>query len=699
MSLYCFDQILDTVHPLGYLSNNFEFNFATKFLKKRYREKHPIKNVFTSNSNLKQIFEAYSKIRAVIVDYFLPRRYNIKPETIIELKNETNSNFDLIFLLNYPLKYYLEDFRRLGVRVLFNYPPLEKVTNFNQRFSELKSSINAFEINNFVLRNKNKETKFFGLNCYDEELYLHFRDVKALIYEINKEKKEFFVKNELINAEKLDLFIKYSKYLLNNINSNIFGYDYKLPIINYKVVKINDIIHNIKDSFEDSGSRYEHIPPLLANTLYKIRDIEEFINNKNIKREKFNEILAELNSYQNSNNLNLKIGVFCLDSIFFPFYKRFIEDQVTDFSPQIRILAKNPHHFNEIFDLIIFPRSLRTTEKYLINIGTAKSYIFLYYPYENPNQGLNSFKLDYDFLIKYFSKKTVISEYYMSLLSFNIKKWQIKQEGEDKEALNKLFNELYDELKTDFDESKIFDDRYLDDLLSKYQNKVKSYVSNKGKRIFLVFEDGSEDNVFENQGVQVIIRNDDKIDVQNIFAKDLQVGFSVVYFKNSINASIFQIIFDRLEENPDFFPIIKKSKYWQAVLQLGFTKHNDSIESLHRKMNRLGSIITRQTLRNWVLQKTIGPSDWNNLTRIGKIYGDKLLEENPKIFDLAIRKIRGIHRAWGRRIRKMIINKVTKQFYQDEDENIIDEQYGIYINDIKSLINIKTIKKIRSASI
>lgn len=95
---------------------------------------------------------------------------------------------------------------------------------------------------------------------------------------------------------------------------------------------------------------------------------------------------------------------------------------------------------------------------------------------------------------------------------------------------------------------------------------------------------------------------------------------------------------------------------------------------LLRDLRSSGATIeTEQAARCWLSGETIGPDSVGSISAVGRLSGVEVVARNAKQFDLAFRKIRGVHQGIGRRVASAIRHSFKRFADVSTDPPLADE--------------------------
>jgi hypothetical protein len=179
-------------------------------------------------------------------------------------------------------------------------------------------------------------------------------------------------------------------------------------------------------------------------------------------------------------------------------------------------------------------------------------------------------------------------------------------------------------------------------------------------------------------------------------ASEVKSGDLLILINNGLKKTLVEQVVDTVEKHPKMIEVVLYQKYWIESLRKNMLLNNDNFASLFKKLKEKGSRIETQTaVYFWVAGDVVGPSKKNkdNIKFLGEIYGDKYLVENYEKIYNSIDRLRRIHIKLKRNLHKLMIN-AGLMFENGGEDQVIDEELGLYLEDFANSIAIKRVVSI-----
>lgn len=137
--------------------------------------------------------------------------------------------------------------------------------------------------------------------------------------------------------------------------------------------------------------------------------------------------------------------------------------------------------------------------------------------------------------------------------------------------------------------------------------------------------------------------------------------------------------------------------HWRRILADAY-RHFGSYSAFADALSAEGCTVQTQTVRLWVVGVTIGPSDDEDVRRVGIIMDDAVLRDNHQEVCRAVRSLRGAHVRLGQRLAGMAIQvgSAAAAGLLDADE-VVDERSGLTVADFDESVDVLTVKDIEPA--
>lgn len=216
-------------------------------------------------------------------------------------------------------------------------------------------------------------------------------------------------------------------------------------------------------------------------------------------------------------------------------------------------------------------------------------------------------------------------------------------------------------------------------------------------------ENGEPEDVirFHFEGVRIINVRPSKMitlldmnhnSLHNRRAEEVVEGDLVVIVNETVSRGLTHTLLEKIDKHPRMRDKVVLQRLWVRNLREGMEKNNDTPESLLRKIRAIGSSIgTPMAVQFWRSGSVIGPSDKNDIARIGRVYGFNCLIDNLNEIYEAIERIRSIHRRLAHRIRFLCKSAGVTCATSYEEDYVIDDELNLHLEDFADSVTIERV--------
>jgi hypothetical protein len=237
--------------------------------------------------------------------------------------------------------------------------------------------------------------------------------------------------------------------------------------------------------------------------------------------------------------------------------------------------------------------------------------------------------------------------------------------------------------------------RYITPLMYVSASSEKiSPTARDDKSRWIVFTDGTRMLCRSSDSIRIL--KPDDMDTTVVKPEELKSGDNVIIVNGSVRDAIYDEILKQMEEVPERWYDLNLIRFWQTKIREGFFERNLSYNELHSALKAEGtSIQTASAIANWLNGSVMGPSDPEDIRRMGVVLNIEALKKNWVEINDALRRIRAINRVIARCLNEMVIHGALGTIRESE---IIDlEEYGISMDELLDSVEIKTVERVELA--
>lgn len=195
-----------------------------------------------------------------------------------------------------------------------------------------------------------------------------------------------------------------------------------------------------------------------------------------------------------------------------------------------------------------------------------------------------------------------------------------------------------------------------------------------------------------NSKLIVIKSKSNNIFLEESYVRALRENDRIVYISESKRQNLYYLILHRVHDHPSIEIHLALISRWQSEIKEAYDrwrKNGNSFEKIFDEMKKNGSgFSSASSLRPWINGNIFSPHDVEDMLRISTILNMPFTKKHYKRIFKAGRRIHGLHISLSQRIGYWIKNYDSS----DSTKDIIDEEIGLTINDIKDSLLILSIK-------
>jgi hypothetical protein len=174
-----------------------------------------------------------------------------------------------------------------------------------------------------------------------------------------------------------------------------------------------------------------------------------------------------------------------------------------------------------------------------------------------------------------------------------------------------------------------------------------------GPRRTIMLEDGSQIVVRESSMLQLVQEEGEQIKARR--AKDVRPGDLLLVTNGKPLHNLFELLRDRVDSQTGLSRAVEIVKVFQRLLRDAFNTSGWTVEQLHELLTARGSAIVHATsVAEWVDGHRFGPSDRNDIERLGEILRVESFTAQYVQLYSAMQRVRVAHRELGRALVRMI---------------------------------------------
>jgi len=280
-----------------------------------------------------------------------------------------------------------------------------------------------------------------------------------------------------------------------------------------------------------------------------------------------------------------------------------------------------------------------------------------------------------------------------------------KRENKDKKKTDLIFIDPQDAEMGSFAPKDIFSDFLALDWRIDFEYSSEGEVNSTNKRLgtdsscdmtAVKVSLPGERHILLNIEKFVQVYDDSTEKVKDIPAKSLKKGYLLILIENSTRKTLAESIISKVEAHPSMMEIVVYQRAWLHFLRESIEENEDTFIEVIRKLKEHGARgpSTPAAIFHWVNGTILGPSELENIRRIGIIYDKPFLVANFDDIKKAVLRLRTIHRSLSRRLNKLIPQAGIEAERIDRGNTVIDEDLELYIEDFANIVSIERVEKI-----
>ncbi|MHB8152812.1 MAG: DrmE family protein [Vulcanimicrobiaceae bacterium] len=181
---------------------------------------------------------------------------------------------------------------------------------------------------------------------------------------------------------------------------------------------------------------------------------------------------------------------------------------------------------------------------------------------------------------------------------------------------------------------------------------------------------------------------------EGIEASKLREGDVLVVIDRDPRKALLDKLVEQAAFIPEYAAVSEFVRIWRETMRGGYARFG-TYSALNSALK--GVDVTDVTIGTWVRGSVIGPSDRENVRRVGEALGSDVLVRNHGLICGAITTLRGIHVKLGRRIGDMAMQDgIAGAIGTRGIDEIVDEHSGLTVGDFKRCVEFLKIKSIQT---
>ena len=210
------------------------------------------------------------------------------------------------------------------------------------------------------------------------------------------------------------------------------------------------------------------------------------------------------------------------------------------------------------------------------------------------------------------------------------------------------------------------------------------------------------------EGFFILVAEDEKVNlikagkIEALFVRSVRLKDKLLVIHSKSRESLYDLIISRIHTHPSLEIHMALLRKWREEFFKKYLLWKNQGEK--RNLNEFlcllqdkGSDITSTlAVNNWLDGTTLRPNDEMDIYRIGEVLGINFFTDNYKKIAKAASRVSGIHIALSRKLNNWLQGNVMGS--SNEDMEILDEEVGLTVGDLRSSIKILTVKSIESVA-
>lgn len=175
--------------------------------------------------------------------------------------------------------------------------------------------------------------------------------------------------------------------------------------------------------------------------------------------------------------------------------------------------------------------------------------------------------------------------------------------------------------------------------------------------------------------------------IDNRRADGLRPEDIVIFVDGDQRRRLYDAILERIERHPAMGSTYILVRYWQQAVREGFFRSGMTYDEFLQDLRRRGSKMqTIPGIRCWVTGDVLGPSNGQDIRRVGEIFNDEALKQEWRNIDRALKKIRGLHISLAHKLNRIIMQAGLKGLHPGAAEECIDQELNLYVDDFRDSV-------------
>lgn len=178
------------------------------------------------------------------------------------------------------------------------------------------------------------------------------------------------------------------------------------------------------------------------------------------------------------------------------------------------------------------------------------------------------------------------------------------------------------------------------------------------------------------------------------YVRSLKPGNRVMLIHGQRRQNLYDLLISRVHRVSAIGLHVALVRKWQDEFVLAYRNWKNrgerNLDTLLTLIRERGSELTSaQTLRLWLLRRTLCPADKEDLRRLAEVLDMGFVKEHYQRIDMAASNLRGRHRRLARRLNRWLAQQATGS---EEDDVLVDEELGLTFGDIRSSLQVLAVE-------
>lgn len=204
------------------------------------------------------------------------------------------------------------------------------------------------------------------------------------------------------------------------------------------------------------------------------------------------------------------------------------------------------------------------------------------------------------------------------------------------------------------------------------------------------FDDGSY-TFIDVKGYARILSPSQK-DIIDEEAEQICAGDNMIFIDGQAHKDLYDIIIKNISSEAKFYIDSLLVKDWREKLEDYITSKEITYKEIYNEMKMKGyKKKSPETVKKWFTGESMGPNNAEDIKALGEVMKVNAFIYDYKLFFNALEEIRIIRRVVARKLNEAIYTSNKKTMISEQHNEMI---YGVYLEDIKSAIEVRTVKSI-----